>query len=84
MIEDSKTANKNGVPLLSKIPLLGALFCYHNYDKSKTEFLLLLTPHIITDIEQSNAVTGSSRRNWRRFEKTWRNRKKSEKPGKKK
>ena len=57
MIEDSKTANKTGVPLLSKVPLLGALFGYHNNDKSKTEFLLLLTPHIITDIEQSNSVT---------------------------
>lgn len=57
MIEDSKTANKSGVPLLSKIPLLGALFGYHDYGNKKTEFLLLLTPHIITDMNQSNVVT---------------------------
>jgi len=84
MIEDSKTANKNGVPLLSKIPLLGALFGYHNYDKSKTEFLLLLTPHIITDIEQSNAVTREFKEKLETIRKDMEKSEKSEKPGKKK
>ncbi|OGP88489.1 MAG: type II secretion system protein GspD [Deltaproteobacteria bacterium RBG_16_48_10] len=57
MIEDSKTANKSGVPVLSKIPLLGPLFGYRDYGNKKTEFLLLLTPHVISDMIQSDAVT---------------------------
>jgi general secretion pathway protein D len=57
LIEESKTVNKSGVPLLSKIPLLGSLFGYHDYDKTKTELVLLMTPHVIADLVQSNAVT---------------------------
>ena len=82
MIEDSKTANKTGVPLLSKIPLLGALFGYHNYDKKKTEFLLLLTPHIITDIEQSNSVTRDFREKVETIRKEMEKSEKQEKSGK--
>ena len=57
LIEESKDKAKSGVPLLSKIPLLGGLFGYQNYDKKKTELILLMTPHVITDLIQSNAVT---------------------------
>ena len=57
LIEESKDATKSGVPLLSKIPLLGSLFGYQTYGKTKTELVLLLTPHVITDLSQSNTVT---------------------------
>ena len=57
LIEDSKNVTKSGIPLLSKIPLLGALFGYQTYEKTKTELILLMTPHIITDHIQSDAVT---------------------------
>jgi general secretion pathway protein D len=57
LIEDSKNVTKSGLPLLSKIPLLGALFGYQTYEKTKTELILLMTPHIITDHVQSDAVT---------------------------
>jgi general secretion pathway protein D len=57
LIEESKDASKSGVPLLSKIPLLGGLFGLQKKGQKKTELVLLLTPHVITDIGQSNAVT---------------------------
>jgi general secretion pathway protein D len=57
LIEDTKNVTKSGIPLLSKIPLLGALFGYQTYEKTKTELILLMTPHIITDHVQSDAVT---------------------------
>ena len=57
LIEDSRETITSGLPLLSKIPFLGALFGYQTYKRTKTEFLLLLTPHVITDLDQSNAVT---------------------------
>ena len=61
LIEDSKTRNKSGIPLLHKIPILGALFGTQTYAKDKTELLLLMIPHIITDHVQSKTVTDEFR-----------------------
>jgi general secretion pathway protein D len=57
LIQDSKHVTKSGIPLLSRIPLLGALFGSHEYVTGKTELILLMTPHIITDQLQSDTVT---------------------------
>jgi len=37
-----------GVPILAKIPFLGAFFSQRTHDKSKTEVIIFLTPHLIT------------------------------------
>ena len=57
LIEDSKNVQKSGIPLLSRIPILGALFGDQTYTISKTELILLMLPHIVTDHTQSRAVT---------------------------
>jgi general secretion pathway protein D len=57
LIEDTKQRNKSGVPFLSKIPILGALFGFHDLQDKKTELILMMTPHIITDQTQSKSVT---------------------------
>ena len=57
LIEESKEKISKGVPLLSKIPILGGLFGPQQYDKKRTELVLLLTPHVITDHIQSKTVT---------------------------
>jgi general secretion pathway protein D len=57
LIEESKEKIAKGIPLLSKIPLLGGLFGFQEYDKKTTELILLMTPHIISDFTQSNEVT---------------------------
>ena len=57
LIEEGKTTIKTGIPVLSRIPILGALFGYQTYIKKKTELILLMTPHIITDHIQSRSVT---------------------------
>ncbi len=57
LIEDKKEAGASGVPFLSRIPIIGALFGYQTRDINKTETVLLLTPHVITDLEESNQVT---------------------------
>lgn len=43
------------IPLLSKLPILGGLFKYRSARKSKTEVIILLTPHI-TDAGKSPAI----------------------------
>jgi general secretion pathway protein D len=57
LIADSKNVTKSGIPFLSQIPILGGLFGTKEYTIGKTELILLMTPHIITDHTQSNAVT---------------------------
>ena len=46
MMEDKKTDSENGIPGLRKIPGLGAFFRRRKSDKSKTELLIFLTPHV--------------------------------------
>lgn len=57
LIEDKKEVGASGVPFLSRLPIIGALFGYQTRDINKTETVLLLTPHVITDLEESNQVT---------------------------
>jgi general secretion pathway protein D len=57
LIEETKSEITAGVPFLSKIPILGALFGYQTFEKKKVETLLLMTPHVITDLDQSIAIT---------------------------
>jgi len=57
LISNEKRALKTGIPLLSRIPLLGALFGTQRYTGLKTELVFLMTPHIITDHVQSKSVT---------------------------
>jgi len=78
LIEDTKETIKSGIPLLSKIPLLGALFGYQTYMKKKTELLVLLTPHVITNLEQSNAVTREFREKIEGLKKELKEREKKE------
>jgi len=46
---------------LHKIPILGSLFGTQTYANDKTELLLLMIPHIITDHIQSKTVTDEFR-----------------------
>lgn len=47
---DSDTANK--VPGLGDIPLFGRLFANHLTSKTKTEVVLLITPHIVRNLSR--------------------------------
>ena len=49
LMEDKKTENNQGIPLLRKVPGLGLLFGRKQNDKSKTELLIFLTPHVVLD-----------------------------------
>ena len=46
MMQDQKTQEVQKVPLLGDIPLLGLLFQRNTTDKTKTELLFFLTPHV--------------------------------------
>ncbi len=68
LINDEDRKNTRKVPGLSDIPLLGRLFNDPNDSKSKTEIVLLITPHVLRNIQRpdsSNAefYGGTSGRN---------------------
>lgn len=49
LMEDKKTENNRGIPILRRMPGLGYLFGNKSNDKSKTELVIFLTPHVATD-----------------------------------
>ncbi len=51
--EDRRSASK--IPGLGDLPLLGHLFSSHSDNASKTEIVLLITPHIIRNITRLDA-----------------------------
>ena len=57
LIEDRKENVKTGIPYLSKIPVLGALFGYHTNQLNKIETVLFLTPYVVGDMGDSQRVT---------------------------
>jgi type II secretory pathway component GspD/PulD (secretin) len=48
---DEKNLNQEGTPFLSRIPLLGEAFKSKTRDSTRTELMILITPHIINGDE---------------------------------
>ena len=61
LISDNRNHGKSGVPFLQNIPYLGDLFSTTNDSVDRTELLVLLTPHVIGDADQAQAVTDELR-----------------------
>lgn len=57
LIREDVTDNMTGIPYISRIPLLGALFRFKQDKKIKREVVVLLTPHVIKNREESDVVT---------------------------
>jgi general secretion pathway protein D len=47
LIQDETKRNEQSVPLLGRIPLLGALFRYESVSHAKTNLMIFLRPRII-------------------------------------
>ncbi|MEI2745393.1 MAG: type II secretion system secretin GspD [Ottowia sp.] len=57
LIKDSASSSKGGVPLLSSIPVVGALFGRHKNTADRTELLVILTPRVLRSDEDARAVS---------------------------
>jgi general secretion pathway protein D len=51
-IQESTTSTLSGIPVLDRIPVVGALFGARSYTKERTELIIFLTPHVILDSNQ--------------------------------
>lgn len=52
--EDRRSVSK--IPILGDIPIIGKLFRNTTRQKNRTELVVFLTPHIVTDTEDADAV----------------------------
>ncbi len=57
LISDSKTRGSSGIPYLSEIPVVGGLFGTKNNTRVRTELMVLITPHVVSDLQTARAVT---------------------------
>ncbi len=57
LFSDTKTVIKNGIPLLSQIPVVGGLFGSRNVKDTRTELIVLLKPHVIATPDDARGVT---------------------------
>jgi len=57
LISKNVSITKKGVPILSKIPLIGSLFRSTSESVRKTELIILLTPHILSDSTELEYIT---------------------------
>ncbi len=57
LIREDKTTSQAGIPGLRKLPLFGPLFGSGKVSKQKTELIVLITPHIITNLEEGAKIT---------------------------
>ncbi|MFC4277839.1 type II secretion system secretin GspD [Achromobacter aloeverae] len=57
LLQDSVSTTNQGVPGLSSIPLLGALFRSDTRSREKTNLMVFLRPHVIRNSQDSMGVT---------------------------
>jgi general secretion pathway protein D len=64
----NKTISRNGIPILSQIPVIGALFGTHTSTEARTELIVLLKPHVLSTDDDARAVTNELRAKLRTLE----------------
>ena len=57
MIAENKRNDKNGIPYLMDVPVLGRFFRTTSDDTTRTELIMLITPHVIRNRSEGTAVT---------------------------
>jgi type II secretory pathway component GspD/PulD (secretin) len=57
LIREDVTKSRSGIPFLSKIPILGYLFGDTTDKTIRAELIILLTPHVMRNIQEAKDVT---------------------------
>jgi len=57
LIRDNVSLSNQGVPWLKDVPVLGSLFGQQNNTRTRTELLVLITPHVVADQRSIEALT---------------------------
>jgi general secretion pathway protein D len=62
LIQNDRGSGTSGVPLLSKIPLIGGLFGAQTFRNNRTELVVLITPTVVSNSDEARAVTDELRK----------------------
>ena len=62
LIQRSDVEYTNGIPILSRIPLVKYLFSNTRTSKQGTEIMMILTPHVIENVSEADSLTNEYRR----------------------
>lgn len=65
LIRENDTVGRSGVPLLSSIPVVGALFGNSTNNNNRTELLVLMTPRALEDDDQLRSASAEMRQRMR-------------------
>lgn len=57
LISERRTDGASGIPFLSEIPVIGALFGNQSRTSNKTELIVLITPRVVHDASQARLIT---------------------------
>jgi general secretion pathway protein D len=57
IIQQNDTQNREGIPFLSDIPVLGYLFGNTSDHVSRDELIVMVTPHVISNMEEADDLT---------------------------
>jgi general secretion pathway protein D len=69
LISDNTSKSKSGVPILAKVPLLGAFFRDTHNTTTRTELILLITPHVMRDDAEFQTVMDDLREQFKSLDK---------------
>jgi len=57
LLRETEKKTREGIPFLSRLPLLGSLFTYRTSKKEKTDLLVFITPYILSEeLEEENII----------------------------
>lgn len=62
LIQKDRGSGSAGVPLLSKIPIIGGLFGTQTFRNNRTELVVLITPTVISSNDEARGVTEELRK----------------------
>jgi general secretion pathway protein D len=62
LISEKKSDASSGLPFLSEIPVLGALFGAQNIKDDRTELVMLITPKLVANSQQAREITDEFRK----------------------
>ena len=68
LFRNSQSFGKNGIPILSRIPVLGALFGTQTNNQVRTELIVILKPHVVRTTDDGTAITEELRAKLRTLE----------------
>ena len=68
LIRETGKDDQSGIPVLYKIPVLGALFGQTGQDESRTELIVLIIPRVVQNSQEAGQVTEEIKRKMRAIE----------------